>query len=276
MPDWYTGTVQRGPDGRIYYPGAGQQGVTPQQKLQNTAEQKLSENEVQQVIDARDAGKHAGTKLQTLAVLADAWKRGGDSIYTGPGAEAILKAKQVAKNLGLDIGGVPESEIVSKVGTQLAAQTAKDLTSRPTQFDFAVMLQNNPGLLISEAGNKALINVGQQQAKRELQIAALARKYRYGDDWGATLEKFEHEHPIISPLTGKALDPNEVMFPGPAQPSGGQGSQPGGQGGGQQAPQLRPMGADLMGEARAAIRDGRPAAAVIQRLRERGFDPTGL
>jgi Transglycosylase SLT domain len=39
---------------------------------------------------------------------------------------------------------------------------------------------------------------------------------------------------------------------------------------------LQPMGADLLGEARAAIQSGKPAAAVIQRLRERGFDPAGL
>lgn len=271
VPDWYQGSVQRGPDNRIYYPGAGQQGVTPAQKLQTTAEAKLAENEVQNVIDAREAGKHAGTKLQTLAILSDAWKRNGDSIYTGPGAETVLKAKQAAKNFGIDLGGVPESEIVSKVGTQLAAQTAKDLTSRPTQFDFAVMLQNNPGLMVSEAGNRALINIGQQQAKRELQLAQLASKYKYGDNWNEMVSKFEESHPIVSPMTGKPLDPNELIDPrfGPPQQQAA-----GGQAG--QGAQLRPMDAGVMGEARAAIAAGKPAGAIIQRLREHGYDPGGL
>lgn len=164
------------------------------------------------------ASRPAREKLAALNVLADAWKAGGDKITTGPAAERVLGLKQFARgSLGLNIGDdIAPSELISKIGTQLATADAKSLTARPTQFDFATYLKNNPGLNLTPEGNAALIDIKRQQAQHELDLAALARKKENWDNWDDVVAQFDRTHPIVSSLTGKPLDANSVQFPGPA------------------------------------------------------------
>lgn len=164
------------------------------------------------------AARPAREKLAALGVLADAWKTGGDKITTGPMAERVLALKQFARgSLGLNIGDdIAPSELISKIGTQLATADAKSLTARPTQFDFATYLKNNPGLTLTPEGNAALIDIKRQQAQHELDLAALARKKENWDNWDDVVAQYDRTHPIVSSLTGKALDANSVQFPGPA------------------------------------------------------------
>ena len=164
------------------------------------------------------ASRPAREKLAALNVLSDAWKAGGDKITTGPAAERVLALKQFARgSLGMNIGDdIAPSELISKIGTQLATADAKSLTARPTQFDFATYLKNNPGLTLTPEGNAALIDIKRQQAQHELDLAALARKKENWDNFDDVVAQYDKTHPIVSSLTGKALDASSVQFPGPA------------------------------------------------------------
>jgi hypothetical protein len=291
----FNGTVLKNVNGDIKFPGVGQQGISPQ-KIQSQAEQELSKAKVSDVVDAIGSAKPARDRLQTLSQLADAWNSGGNDITTGPlVGEGALKLKQIAKGMfGIDSAGLTQSELIQKVGTQLSAMAAKDLTSRPTQFDFKVFLANNPGLELSPGGNLALINLMQQKAKNDVQLAALARQQKNGDNWDSVVADFDKTHPIISPLTGKPLDPNEVVFPAPQK--GGRGGQTAAQGQPQQAPQgaqdqptapapLMPSvlkkaeGAppdQVLAQAKDAIAKGAPVDAVAAHVRAMGLDPSAL
>lgn len=181
-------------------------------KNNSDIEQALNKARVADVVTAIEGVQPARQKLQTLSLLSDAWDH-GDNISTGPGAETALKLKQVANNLGINVEGLPQTEIVQKLGAQLASQASKGLSPRPTQFDFKTFLNNNPGLLISPQGNKALISVLQQQAQHEIALGNLARQQKNGDGWDETVAKFDKEHPIVSPLNNKPLDQNAVIYP---------------------------------------------------------------
>lgn len=171
------------------------------------------------VIDYMKAGPDARNKLQTLQIMADALKAGNGNISTGPGAEAILNLKQLYGNLtGENVEGVAPAEIFKKMGAYLASAAAKDLANRPTQFDFKTFLQNNPGLDISPQGNQFMINVMQQQAQHQMDLSRLAQSYKGNTaDWNDVVEQYDKSHPVLSPITGKPLDPSEKMFPAPGE-----------------------------------------------------------
>ena len=149
--------------------------------------------------------------------MADALNNASGDINTGPGAEGALKVKQVLANLGIIDPNDPTmtgAEIIKKQGAYLASAAAKDLAQRPTQFDFKTFLQNNPGLDVSVAGNKLLINIMQQQAQHKADLSQMAYSYK-GDpgDWNSVVANYDKTHPIISPYTGKPLDPSAQLFP---------------------------------------------------------------
>jgi hypothetical protein len=167
------------------------------------------------IVDYMKAGPEARDKLQALNIISDAFNAGNGNISTGPGAEMILQGKQALQNLGVNMDGVAPTETVKKMGAYLAAAAAKSLAARPTQFDFKTFLQNNPGLDISVPGNKMLVNIMQQQSQHEMDLSRLAQSYKGSSaDWNDVVSRYDQEHPIISPFTGKPLSPTEKMFPG--------------------------------------------------------------
>lgn len=169
------------------------------------------------VVDYMKQGPDARNKMQTLQIMADALKAGNGNFSTGPGAEMILNAKQAIGNMfGTNLDGVAPAEIYKKMGAYLASSAAKDLAQRPTQFDFKTFLENNPGLDISPQGNQLMINVMQQQAQHQMDLSQLAQSYKGPSaDWNDVVANYDKTHPIMSPITGKTLDPKEVMFPDP-------------------------------------------------------------
>ncbi|MET3483111.1 hypothetical protein [Methylobacterium sp. 1973] len=201
------------------------------------------------------AARPARDKMAALNILEDAWKAGGDKITTGPMADRVLGLKQFARgSLGLNIGDdIAPSELISKIGTQLATADAKSLTARPTQFDFATYLRNNPGLTLTPEGNAALINIKKQQAQHELDLAALARRKENWENWDDVIADYDRKHPINSPLTGRPLGASSVEFPG-SQGGGGQGGQPR-QDASAQPPQGAPAGARQAGDGNWYVAD---------------------
>ncbi len=169
------------------------------------------------IVDYMEAGKSARDKLQALQIMEGALAApGGTDFTTGPGAEMALKAKQALSSLtGQPLDGVANAEIIKKTGAYLASAAAKDLANRPTQFDFKTFLENNPGLDISMQGNRLLINLMKQQAQHQMDLARLAQSYKGNTaDWNDVVAEYDKSHPILNPMTGKPLAPNENLgFP---------------------------------------------------------------
>ena len=135
-------------------------------------------------------GLHAADTIQTLAQLQAANKAGGDDISSGPLAREILAGKQaLAEMFGINIAGMPESEVVSKLGFQLATGLTREITNRPAQAEFLKALQNVPGLTQSKAGREVLLNLLSQSAMQKQKLAEEAENLPDNSN----LNKFKRE-----------------------------------------------------------------------------------
>lgn len=167
-------------------------------------EKKVADAQGKVIGGAIDAGQSAHKRIQSLAVMKDALSRGEGSMTTGPFAEYSLKAKQVISSLfGIDVEGKTEAEVTQKIGFQLATQAVKEISQRPTQFEFAKALQNLPGLELSPTGSKFIIDVMGQSARHDIELSKLAQRRENWANWPEVQDKFYQTHPIMSPFDRK-------------------------------------------------------------------------
>lgn len=122
-------------------------------------------------------------KILNIFRLADKLPETKD-IYTGPVAPAWLALGQAARgilpegaaeNIFPSKGAVSSAEILQKLGVHLSIGTSKDLTNRPTQFDFVTNIANNPGILNLPQTRRALVDMLDKHTDRQIDIGNHAR-----------------------------------------------------------------------------------------------------
>lgn len=162
------------------------------------------------------AGGHAGAKLRQLATLDNANQVGGDDVSSGPLGKAILTGKQgLSEVFGIDLKGVPESEVIQKVGFGLATSLTKAISNRPAQMEFMKALENVPGLFMSKQGRVAMTSILTQEAKAEQEIGKLAARHKDKPNspvWQEIKDRYYDEHPLISPFTNKPFTPEDIQM----------------------------------------------------------------
>lgn len=167
-------------------------------------EKKVADAQGKVIGGAIDAGQSAHKRIQSLAVMKDALSRGEGNMTTGPFAEFSLKAKQAIGSLfNIDVEGKTEAEVTQKIGFQLATQAVKEISQRPTQFEFSKALQNLPGLELSPTGSKFIIDVMGQSARHDIELSKLAQRRENWANWPEVQDKFYQSHPIMSPFDRK-------------------------------------------------------------------------
>jgi hypothetical protein len=173
-----------------------------------------------------EQGRDAAQRLRLLNYLDGVITQYGDKISTGPGADAIMKVKESLVNTGLaDPNAAGPTEILQHVGTMLAQQQAKALTSRPTQFDFGTMLRNDPNASMSLAGSHALINLGIQDANRDMELghAAYGWMAKNGPNsdptsFDSVVQSYDKDHAPVLPNFGTPTAPGQSGAPTAAPP----------------------------------------------------------
>lgn len=177
------------------------------EKLHGGAAGALSE----QIGDYIKGGPQARTRIQTLDTIDDALKSGNSNIVTGPMADRVLRGKELLDGLGIDTSwvkaGLPMTEMISKMNAQLASASARQMTGRPTQFEFAAWMKNNPGLLTSKEGTHALIDVLRQMSQQDVNLSQLASDKKNWDNWGNVVQQYyaDPKHGLKSPFTGNPM-----------------------------------------------------------------------
>ncbi|TPK70206.1 hypothetical protein FJ930_19765 [Mesorhizobium sp. B2-4-15] len=187
---------------------------------ENAANKAVGEAIGNNMADYINGAKDARTKVQALNMIKGVLDQYGGNISTGPGARTMLAGKQMLANAFPGTFGdqAGPTEMLQKLSTQLATADAKGLASRPTQFDFATYLKNNPGIQMSVAGQKALVNLKLQQAQHDYELGSMATHKQYANDpggWADVVAQYDKDHPLINPLTNKPADPNATDFPDP-------------------------------------------------------------
>jgi hypothetical protein len=187
-----------------------QQAQAAQLELQKKSAEKMAEAHVKPVADAIEEGSKAGQIRNTLGVIRDAYASGGSNMSGGPLGPALLKIRQVANQIFSSDNQVPpglsESTIVQKMNLALSSQIVKEITSRGTQFEVALGMQNSPGLIIDNRSAIYMTNILDQIQWQKQQLGKLASKVRDPAEWAAIQQDFYDKNPIVSPFTGQPLN----------------------------------------------------------------------
>ncbi len=165
---------------------------------------------VKEIIEHGAIGRKALEYLKTMEAIGDT--PDAAKINTGPLAHEILKVKQFYKDLtGVDVGGVTAAESIDKLNAFLASLGAKELTNRPTQFDFKTFLERNPGIEISTEGRKFLIQALKQFYNQDYEIGKEVQKITDPSDLYDIMENAYQKHPIKLNFRGKELKGDEAI-----------------------------------------------------------------
>jgi hypothetical protein len=175
-----------------------------------TERAKADVKEQQEIISA---GRGAQARLGTINTITNV-VNSDKNLQLGFGSETSLKIKMALEQAGFDFGDLSGSQLIQKLNGVLASESSKSFSTRPTQFEFKTFLANNPGLALDEKGNVRMLGILAQNAKREADLGKLARQNQ--DNWAKwddVVEKYDKEHPIKDPTTGKVLSNHSIIAP---------------------------------------------------------------
>lgn len=192
------------------------QGELAAQQAGATERAKADVKEQQEYIDS---GKSASQRLTTLNAISNV-VNSDKAPGMGYAGDTELKVKMALQRLGFDFGDLSGAQLMQKMNASLAAEMAKSLTARSTQFEFKTFLSNNPGLLLDKTGNQRLIGIFSQLAKREVDLGKLARQNQDNwQNWDKVVENYDaqKEHQIIDPISKKPITTDSIVQPGPAK-----------------------------------------------------------
>lgn len=176
-----------------------------------TTSEELSKAQTVPIGEAIKQGNDSQDVRNSLAILKDAYAKGGPNINGGPLGKSLLAAKQfVNQATGYDVGGLPESEVIDKTNLGLSFKLVKALTSRGTQMEVLGAMKANPGLLTSNKGSTYMIDLLDQQAKQAQELGEIASNVKNPSEWAKAKKEYYASHPLISPFTGKPLIGLEV------------------------------------------------------------------
>jgi hypothetical protein len=169
--------------------------------------------EVKEQQDYISQGRMAQQRLGTLNTISNIVSS-DKNLDLGFGSETTLKIKMALEKAGMDFGDLSGSQLIQKLNGVLASESSKSFSTRPTQFEFKTFLANNPGLALDEKGNVRMLGILSQTAKREADLGKLARQNQ--DNWAKwddVVEKYDQDHPIKDPTTGKVLSNHSIIAP---------------------------------------------------------------
>lgn len=161
-----------------------------------------SEDYAKQASAYQSGGRNAAKKLGQLSVLNSALS--DPSVYQGTAGPAVTGVKRGLKTLfGADVEGVGPAELASRVGGEMALALKENLPGPMSDGDRRFLLELPPGLTNSREGNMLLVEYHQRMARREMEVAELAREYesavgRLDVGFDDVLADFAEQNPIFS------------------------------------------------------------------------------
>lgn len=260
----YKGVVQLGPNQQLTFPGKASTEVNVNQTAEKAQDSKIGGAYGDTFNELQSGGRNAIGQLNTYRLMEKLIDN--PNFYSGAQSGPLLAARRAAAALGIkDADAAAPNELFAKLATQsVLDKLGGSLSAGVSNSDVLTMQNTVANATNTPEGNRQILQFSKALAQRQMDVAKLARQYagahggRLDPGFDDVLANFAEKNPLT-------VAPTEM-----------QQKQAVPQQGGQQASQLRPMDAGVMGEARAAIAAGKPAGAIIQRLREHGYDPAGL
>ena len=157
--------------------------------------------------DAVDTAKSSVKEMRLLDALdsIDSLPDTAD-IHTGPFADKWLEMQKTINDLHpgtFNTAAITSAEGIKKLGTQIASLQARELTSRPSQFDFGTFISSSPGLELSPEGRRTLTSLYRAVAQQDVAVGRLANRYA---DNPTQFEDVRDQYYKDHPITVKSQD----------------------------------------------------------------------
>lgn len=171
------------------YPSVEEQSAAKQDQIRTEGAYKFNEGLI-------DSGFKARQEIRGLDQAAKLL----DTVETGFGQDAILKAKQIGRTLGVDVGDIKDAEqlrtffgdaVMARVAQTKGAISDKEMS---LFADYSANFKNTPD------GNKAILGFAKQAAERSVQLSKMVRDMRgkgsNENDIQLAVEKFQDDNPL--------------------------------------------------------------------------------
>jgi hypothetical protein len=158
----------------------------------------------QKAIEGRQEGRALSS---SVAVLDELLNMGTP---TGADEQALLRFKQLTKGLGIvDAEKLSRQELFQAITNKVVLPQVKQLGRNPTDVDLKFIVDANPGLGTSEAGNRLLVELLKLEAQRSDFLATEMTKFltenesrlddpRLALQWDARLDELQRESELFT------------------------------------------------------------------------------
>lgn len=183
-------------------------------QLEQEEAKKLTDARTGPITQAIERGNEAVATREVVRMLQEIENMPNiDKVLTGPDAEAFLRLQQrvngamqaAGRQPIFDTHTVSAAEALNKLNTFLGSVGARQLTNRPTQFDFQAFLKANPGLQTSPEGRRILTQTLSQMAERDAALGEAAMQPGTNPrNWNQIQNRILDQHRMI--INGNVLD----------------------------------------------------------------------
>ncbi|MBY7909966.1 DNA transfer protein [Vibrio fluvialis] len=135
-----------------------------------------------------------------------------EKAFSGPGANAKLAVGALAKNLGIDISGMPESEAFRAVSNELVLDKSQQMSGALSEGDMAFLQNTVPNLSNTREGRKQVFDYNKSLLNRQKDYAKQAQQFRkdkgYFDqgEFEAQFQQFADQNPLFGDAQAKPQD----------------------------------------------------------------------
>lgn len=135
-----------------------------------------------------------------------------EKAFSGPGANAKLAVGALAKNLGIDISGMPESEAFRAVSNELVLDKSQQMSGALSEGDMAFLQNTVPNLSNTREGRKQVFDYNKALLNRQKDYAKQAQQFRkdkgYFDqgEFEAQFQQFADQNPLFGDAQAKPQD----------------------------------------------------------------------
>lgn len=195
------GAYQRDANGRVS--PVNPTGTTINMGAEKAQDAEIGKSYGKQFVDYQTAGRNAGSKLNTLALMEQAMNMPG--FYSGVGGEGVKRAQQFMGALGLkDAKASSGAEVFDALSNKVVLDgLGGSLGPGISNTDRDYISRTAPTLSRSQDSNKSLIGIARKLAEREQVVARLARDYatrnggRLDTGFDAELDRYSKANPLF-------------------------------------------------------------------------------
>ncbi len=166
---------------------------------QSEFDKELGKQNAKAFMDITSTGKQLRSEENKINRLMSL----NDKAYEGAGAGAKVLFGQIAKTVGVDVEGLPESEAFRAVSNELVLDKSQQMSGALSEGDMAFLRDTVPNLNNTKEGRKQVFDYSKSLIKRQKEYIKQAnefrRKNKYFDqgEFDAQFQQYADSNPLF-------------------------------------------------------------------------------